>query len=125
MATSRTVATPGQDTSTDTSTDTADTATVTLDTSTDTSTTDQSAAIAAQQAQIDALVAQNAAMAEQVKQLLAAGLRTAQAQTAAPAPLPSIDDEAVLASTVPVLTSSGWFVPESSKWQVTRGNKAS
>ncbi len=138
MATSRTVATPGQDPNTNTAdtgaTDTAGQAGASTGDSSATAqaqaATGQPAADASLQAQLDemkaaqqALIEQNAAMAEQVRALLAAGLRTAQAQAAAPAPLPSIDDKAVRASTVPVLTKDGWFVPESKVWQVTAGAK--
>lgn len=135
MATSRTVATPGQDPTT-TDTGTTDTQADAQVTSTTASTTDTggesgTGADASLQAQLDemkattqAMAEQNAALAEQVKALLSAGLRTAQAQSPAPVPLPSIDDKAVRASTVPVLTKDGWFVPESKVWQVTAGAKA-
>lgn len=135
MATSRTVATPGQDPTT-TATGTTDTQADAQVTGTTTSTADtggesDTGADASLQAQLDEMKAvtesmaeQNAALAEQVKALLAAGLRTAQAQSHAPVPLPSIDDKAVRASTVPVLTKDGWFVPESKVWQVTAGAKA-
>jgi hypothetical protein len=141
MATSRTVATPGQDPNTNTD-DTGATAAGTGQAGASAGTGDAAGDVqtgsqatpgqaeTALQAQLDemkaaqqALIQQNAAMAEQLKQLLAAGLRTAQAQAAAPAPLPSIDDKAVRASTVPVLTKDGWFVPESKVWQVTAGAK--
>ncbi len=134
MATSpRTVATPGQDPTITGSTDTQADAQVTGTTTSTTDTGGESAtgADASLQAQLDEMKAvtesmaeQNAALAEQVKALLAAGLRTAQAQSPAPVPLPSIDDKAVRASTVPVLTKDGWFVPESKVWQVTAGAKA-
>lgn len=145
MATSRTVATPGQDPNTNTAdpgataaaTDQAGASAGTGNAAGDVqtgsqATPGQATADAALQSQLDemkantqALAEQNAALAEQVKALLAAGLRTAQAQSAAaPAPLPSIEDKAVRASTVPVLTKDGWFVPESKVWQVTAGGKA-
>lgn len=139
MATSRTVATPGQDPNTNTADtgaiDTAGQAGASTGDSSGTvqaqAATGQPAADASLQAQLDEMKAvtesmaeQNAALAEQVKALLAAGLRTAQSQSPAPVPLPSIDDKAVRASTVPVLTKDGWFVPESKIWQVTAGAKA-
>lgn len=142
MATSRTVATPGQDPNTNTADTGADAAAAgqagasagTGDAAGNVQTGSQATpgqADTSLQAQLDemkantqALAEQNAALAEQVKALLAAGLRTAQAQAAAPAPLPSIEDKAVRASNVSVLTRDGWFVPESSKWQVTAGGKA-
>lgn len=70
------------------------------------------------------LLDQNAALADQVRQLLAAGLRVAQAQAPAVVELPNETDAEVLASKVPVLTKQGWFVPESKVWAVTanKGN---